>query len=222
MGGTPRAPTIPHTVHDEFRVQVKAQTPGQVLDALKAVQVTDDAHNELPRLAITHEGDHVYLYADSAEAAAHAREVVAQALAEHHLAAEVSVLRWHPVEERWEDASAPLPTTDAERTAEHARLEQTETEESEQLGEPEWEVRITLPTHHDARAFATRLRAEGIPVKQLWRHLLVGANDEDDAAALAARLRAEAPEGSELTTEGSGLEYWRMLHPYAYLGGIGN
>ncbi len=209
-------------MHDEFRVQVRAHAPAEVLDALKAVQVADDAHHELPRLAITHEGDHVYLYADSAEAAAHAREVVARALAEHHLAAEVSVLRWHPVEERWEDASAPLPATDAERTAEHARLEEQETEESLQAGHPEWEVRITLPTHHDARAFAERLRVEGIPVKQLWRHLLVGANDEDDAAALAARLRAEAPEGSELTAEGSGLEYWRMLHPYAYLGGLGN
>lgn len=209
-------------MHDEFRVQVRAHAPAEVLDALKAVQVTDDAHHELPRLAITHEGEHVYLYADSAEAAAHAREVVAQALAEHHLDAAVSVLRWHPVEERWEDASAPLPATDAERTAEHARLEETETEESEQLGEPEWEVYVTLPTHHDARAFAERLRSEGIPTKQLWHHLLVGANDEDDAAALAARLRTEAPAGSQVHAQGSGLEYWRMLHPYAYLGGIGN
>ena len=131
-------------------------------------------------------------------------------------------MRWHPLEERWEDASAPLPATEAERSAEHARLEELETEESQQAGHAEWEVRITLPTHHDARAFAERLRSEGIPVKQLWRHMLVGANDEDDAAALAARLRTEAPAGSEITAEGNGLEYWRLLHPYSYLGGIAN
>lgn len=209
-------------MHDEFRVQVRAQAPGKVVDALKAIQVADDAHRELPRLAITHEGDHVFLYADSADAAEHAREIVAGAMAEHAIAGEVSVMRWHPLEERWEDASAPLPATDADRAAEHARLEELETDESQQAGHAEWEVRVTLPTHHDARSFAERLRGEGIPTKQLWRHLLVGASDEDDAAALAARLRTEAPAGSEITTEGNGLEYWQLLHPYAYLGGIAN
>ncbi|HXA53854.1 MAG TPA: hypothetical protein VNV37_03170, partial [Solirubrobacteraceae bacterium] len=209
-------------MHDEFRVQVKAQAPGELLDALKAVQVADDARREQQRLAITHEGEHIFMYADSAEAAEQAREVVAQAMAEHAIAGEVSVMRWHPLEERWEDAAAPLPATDAERAAEHGRLEEIETEESEQLGEPEWEVYVTLPTHHDARAFAARLRGEGIPTKQLWHHLLVGANDEDDAAALAGRLRAEAPAGSQIHAQGNGMEYWRMLHPYAYLGGIGN
>jgi hypothetical protein len=210
-------------MHDEFRVQVKAQAPREVLDALKALHATDDArHHELPRLAITHEGDHVFLYADSADAAAHAREAVQQAMTQHSIAGDVSVLRWHPLEERWEDASTPLPSTEPERATEHARLEALETDESLRAHHAEWEVRITLPTHHDARAFAERLRGEGIPVKQLWRHLLVGANDEDDAAALARRLRAEAPEGNEITAEGNGLEYWRLLHPYAYLGGIAN
>jgi len=209
-------------VHDEFRVQVRAQAPGKVIDALKAIQVADDARRELPRLAITHEGEHVFLYADSADAAAHAREVVEQAMAEHSIDGAVSVVRWHPLEERWEDASAPLPATEADRSAEHARLEELETDESQQAGHAEWEVRITLPTHHDARSFAERLRGEGIPTKQLWRHLLVGANDEDDAAALAERLRTEAPAGSEITAEGNGLEYWQLLHPYAYLGGIAN
>ncbi|MGA2164587.1 MAG: hypothetical protein ABSH36_08955 [Solirubrobacteraceae bacterium] len=209
-------------MHDEFRVQVRAQAPGEVLDALKSIQIADDAHRELPRLAITHEGEHVFLYADSAEAAEHAREVVTQAMSEHSIEGSVSVMRWHPLEERWEDASAPLPTTEADRSAEHARLEELETEESQQAGHAEWEVRITLPTHHDARSFAERLRSEGIPVKQLWRHILVGANDEDDAAALAARLRTEAPAGSEITAEGNGLEYWQLLHPYSYLGGIAN
>jgi hypothetical protein len=209
-------------VHDEFRVQVRAQAPGEVVDALKTIEIADDAHRELPRLAITHEGDHVFLYADSADAAEHAREVVVQAMAAHSITGEVRVTRWHPLEERWEDASAPLPATEADRAAEHARLEELETEESLQAGHAEWEVRITLPSHHDARSFAERLRSEGIPVKQLWRHLLVGANDEDDAAALATRLRAEAPAGSEITAEGSGLEYWQQLHPYAYLGGIAN
>ncbi len=205
-------------MHDEFRVQVKAQAPGELIHALKDLQ----DGGPTPRVAVTHEGDHVFLYADSLPAAEQAREVVRQALQEHGLAGEVSLTHWHPVEERWEDASVPLPATDAERAAEHTRLEQTETEESLQAGEPEWEVYVSLPTHHDARAFAERLRGEGIPTNQFWRHLLVGANDEDDAQALAERIRVEAPQGSEIHAQGNGLEYWRLLHPYAYLGGLAN
>jgi hypothetical protein len=209
-------------VHDEYRVQIESESPGEVLSALKAVQITGEAHRELPRLAITHEGHHVFMYADSANAAKHAREVAQQAMAEHGVAGEAAVMRWHQLEDRWEDASAPLPATPEARAAEHERLEELQNEESLQAHHAEWEVRVSLPTHHNARTFAERLRSEGIPVKQLWRHLLIGANDEDDAVALSRRVRAEAPEGSEITAEGNGLDYWQMLHPYAYLGGLGN
>lgn len=209
-------------MHDEYRVQIKSDSPGEVLSALQAVQITDEARRELPRLAITHEGHHVFMYADSAEAAEHARAVAQQAMADHGVAGEAAVLRWHPLEDRWEDASQPLPATPEQRAVEHQRLEELEDEESLNAHHAEWEVRVSLPTHHDARAFAARLRSEGIPVKQLWRHLLIGAVDEDQAAELARRVRAEAPEGSEVTPEANGLEYWARLHPYAFLGGLGN
>jgi hypothetical protein len=209
-------------VHDEFRVQAQTKSPGALIHALKDLGSDAQDGRSSPRLAVTHEGEHVFLYADSLQAAEQAREVVRHALREGGIAGEVLLSHWHPVEERWEDASVPLPATDADRAAEHARLEQTETEESLRQREPEWEVYVTVPTHHDARAFAERLREEGIPVNQRWRHLLVGANDEDDAQALAARIRVEAPQGSEIHAQGNGREYWRMLHPYAYLGGLGN
>jgi hypothetical protein len=209
-------------MHDEFRVQVELREPSRLLDALKAMEVEGDVHRRMPRVAVTHEGDHVFLYADSLPAAEQARDTVQGTMAREGIEGRIHLWRWHPLEERWEDAAAPLPATEAERAAEHARLEALETEESRQAHHAEWEVRVTLPTHHDARAFATRLRGEGVPVKQLWRHLLIGAADEDDAAALAARLRAEAPAGSEVLAQGNGLEYWQLMHPYAYLGGIAN
>lgn len=209
-------------MHDEFRVDVEATEPSRLLDALKQVERDGVDAQPLPRLAITHSGDHVFLYADSQQAAALARAAAQTAMTSAGLAGAPSVKRWHPLEESWEDAAKPLPSDDAQRAAEHARLEQEETAESEQAGYPEWEVRVTLPSYRDARTFAERLRGEGIPVNQRWRHLLLGANDEDDAAALAARLQTEAPAGTEIHTEGSGLPYWQMLHPFAYLGGIGN
>ncbi|HEY3828857.1 MAG TPA: hypothetical protein VGL57_06645 [Solirubrobacteraceae bacterium] len=207
---------------DEFRVRAHVPDANRLYKALEAIEHRPDAHGELPRVAVTHDRDDVFLYVDSLQDAERVRVVVQEAMDREGLTGELGVLRWHPLEERWEDAAESLPANESERAAEHARLEQEETEESEHAGIAEWEVRITLPNHHDARAFAERLRAEGIPVNQRWRHLLVGANDEDDAAALAARLRAEAPAGSEVHTEGNGLPYWQMLHPYAYLGGIAN
>jgi hypothetical protein len=207
---------------DEFRVRAHTPEARRLYAALEAIEHHHDAHGPLPRITVTHDHDDVFLYADSASAAARTHDLVQETITRESIEGEVTVARWHHEEERWEDPSAPLPSTPAEHAAEHARLEAAETAESQQAGIPEWEVRIAVPTHADARAFAARLRAEGIPVNQRWRHLLVGAADEDDAAALAERLRGEAPAGSEIVAQGSGLPYWQMLHPYSYLGGLGN
>ncbi len=204
---------------DEFRVRAHTPEAGRLY---AAIEHGGEAHGRLPRAAVTHDRDDVFLYTDSHDNAQSIRAAVGEIAAREQLHVELQVARWHPLEEHWEDAERPLPHDEAQRAAEHARLEEDESEESAQAGYPEWEVRITLPTHQDARAFAERLRSEGIPVGQHWRHLLVGANDEDDAAALAERLRGEAPAGSEIHTEGNGLPYWQMLHPFAYLGGIAN
>jgi hypothetical protein len=207
---------------EEFRVRAHTPEAARLYAAVEAIEHGHDAQGPLPRTAVTHDRDDVFLYTDSLPSAERVRAVVEETVAREQLHAELQVARWHPLEEHWEDAAQPLPSSEEQRAVEHARLEEDETEESARAGYPEWEVRITLPTHHDAQAFAERLRAEGIPVGQHWRHLLVGANDEDDAAALAERLRGEAPAGSEIHAEGNGLPYWQMLHPFAYLGGIAN
>ncbi len=209
-------------VQDEFRVRAHTRDASRLYAAIEAIEHGDDAHGRLPRAAVSHDRDDVFLYTDSHDNAQRIRAVVQEVAAGEQIEAEVRAARWHPLEERWEDAEAPLPATETERAAEHERLESDETAESAHAGYPEWEVRITLPTRDEAHAFAARLRSEGIPVAQHWRHLLVGANDEDDAAALAERLRGEAPQDSEIHTEGNGLPYWQMLHPFAYLGGIAN
>jgi hypothetical protein len=215
-------------VHDEFRIKVEVprERAHELLAALEAVErgsavsVPSPAH-----VAVSHEDGHVFLYADSSEDAARARAAVEAIFTEKHIDGTVSSWRWHPEEDRWEDASLALPSTAAEHAAEHTRLEELETEESDQAGYSEWEVRITLPTHHDARAFAERLAAEGIPVQRHWRHLTLGAEDEDEARALAERLRAEAPQGSSLDVEGAAWPMWVAVNeparPFAIFGGLG-
>jgi hypothetical protein len=209
-------------MHDEFRLRAHVQRPKDLLKALKGLALDEQAHRDLGRLAVTHDHDDVFLYADSRPAAERAREVVQGAMAQHGIEGQLEVSRWHPVEERWEDVSAPLPQSDVDAAAERARRDATEDAESLAGGVPQWEVRITLSSHHDARAFAERLRGEGIPVTQRWRHLFVGANDEDEAAAMAERLRTEAPAGSEVVADGNGLLYWQEMHPLAAFGGIAN
>jgi hypothetical protein len=209
-------------MHDEFRLRVQAQKPKELLKALKDVDLDAGAQRDLGRLAVTHEEGHVFLYAESLPAAERARAVVEQALAAADLEGQISLWRWHPVEERWEDASVALPAGEAAEAAERARRDAQEDAESLAGGYPQWEVRVSLPTHHDARAFAERLESEGIPVRRRWRHLFVGANDEDEASALAERLRSEAPVGSEIVADGNGMLYWRDLHPLAAFGGIAN
>lgn len=214
-------------MHDEFRIEVKLprERAHELLSALEAVEHDSSAGVPAPaRVAVSHEDGHVFLYTDSGEQAVRTRLVVERILAEKHVDAQLSSWRWHPEEDRWEDASLPLPSSDAEHAAEHARLEELESQDSEHDGYPEWEVRVTLPTHHDARAFAKRLAAEGIPVQRHWRHLTLGAEDEDDAHALAERLRSEAPQGSTLDVEGAAWPMWVALNqparPFSIFGGL--
>jgi hypothetical protein len=214
-------------MHDEFRIRVELprEQTHELLRALETVERNGGAGTASPKhVAVSHEGGHVFLYVDSTEDATRACAAVEAVLSEKQLEGKLSSWRWHPEEDRWEDASLPLPSTPAEHAAEHEHLEQEETEGSERAGYPEWEVRISLPTHHDAREFAERLAGEGIPVQRHWRHLVLGTEDEDEARALAERLRVEAPEGSTLDVEGAAWQAWVTLHnparPFAIFGGL--
>jgi cell division septation protein DedD len=214
-------------VHDEFRieVQVPPDRAHTLLNELRSLERRTLADVPAPKhVAVSHEHGHLFLYADSQEDTAAAKAALVTILAKLQIGVTPTARRWHPEEERWEDISAPLPSTPAEHASEHERLEQLETEESEQAGRAEWEVRVTLPTHHDAREFAERLQSEGYLLRRHWRHLQLGARDEDDANALAARLRAEAPQGSEIEVEGDAADAWAEVtapaRPFSIFGGL--
>lgn len=222
-----RGPLASTPVHDEFRIDVEVPDgqARELLHALGSLQRGALAGGSAPKhVAVSHQEGHVFMYADSAEDATRACVALESVLAEHRFEAKPRSCRWHPDEERWEDATAPLPSTPEQHAAEHERLEQLEAEESEQLGHAEWEVRVTLPSHHDAREFAERLQSEGYPLRRHWRHLQLGARDEDDANALAARLRAEAPQGSEIEVEGDAADAWAEItaptRPFSIFGGF--
>lgn len=211
-------------MHDEFRVHaaLPKDRVKHLVRALQAIEPGGEISEELGRVAVTHDDGDVFIYADSEAAARRAQSEIEQAMAREGISGQVQVSRWHPIEERWEDVGAPLPSTPEERQAEHERLEQAEVKESAEAGYPEWEVRVTLPNQRVAREFAEQLESEGIPVKRRWSFVMVGANDEDQAAALAERLNTEVPAGAKVEVEGTGQPYWDLLHPFAVFGGIAN
>ena len=52
---------------------------------------------------------------------------------------------------------------------------------------------------------AEKLRDEGLPVIRRWKFLVVGAANEDEAAALAERIRREAPPDATVRAQAAGL-----------------
>jgi hypothetical protein len=206
-------------VANDWRVTVtlhEASHAGQVMDSLREHEVEDDVRRRLGhRVAVSAEGSTVYLYAGTEDAAREADQVVRDLAAQQGLTADFALDRWHPIEEEWESADVAMPQTDAERQAEHERLEQEETRESLETGRPEWDVRVEMPSRHAAVQLAERLEAEGRPVIRRWTLLVLGANDEDDAIALAQTIKKEAPAEANVQIAQAG-----PLLPFAQYGPI--
>ncbi len=188
----------------------------------EAAQLLPPLHRheaDLPgRVAASSDERDVFVYADTrAVADAAQRELAA-------LAPDGAwrVSGWHHEEERWEDEDVALPSTPEEHAREHARLEAEDTQESQESGVAEWEVRVEFPSHHEARAFAEQEQAEGVSIARRWKYVLIGTADQDDANALADRLRLELPPDAVLHVEpGEGLA-WELLprNPFAVFGGL--
>jgi len=203
-------------VAEDWRVTGSLDAEG---DAVALLQRLHRHEADLPgRVAVSHDEGDVFVYADARDAAEGVQRELAS-LAPH---VDWRVSRWHHEEERWEDADVPLPSTAEEHAREHQRLEAQETEESRESGDAEWEVRVELPTHHEARAFAEKEEAEGRAIARRWKYVLIGLADQDDANALAERLGAELPPDAVLHVEpGEGLS-WELMprNPFAIFGGL--
>jgi hypothetical protein len=206
---------------EDWRVRVAMEGEGHMPwspDRLASRELAGDVGDELgDRVAVSRDGGELFLYADSEAAARAAEQVVRADLDEHGWKATVELTRWHDDADRWEPADAPLPTTDAERAAEHEELIQSEDQETAAAGEATWEARVELPDRGAARELTERLEAEGLRPVRRWRYVFVGAADEDAANAMAERLRGEAPAGSEVTAEAT-FQSIERNNPFAIFG----
>jgi hypothetical protein len=212
---------------DDWRLRVRMRDQGrgrQLAESMEAAALEHELAGALPdRVVVSHDEDDVFCYTDTRDQAEQAREVVARQATEHGWTIETELARWHPVAEEWEDPDKPLPASAEEVSAERAELVQREREESREQGYPDFEVRVQCRSRADAIELAGGLRAEGIPCLRRWHYVLVGATDEDTAAALASRIRQESPPGAVVSTEGSGPAAYavRPGNPFAVFGGLG-
>lgn len=214
-------------MNDEWRLQIEIEDDAHATalgEHLAARELEHDLSNAFEdRVIVSRDGTRLFLYAGSREQVEAVGKLVDKVAAENGWKIESRLRRWHPEAEDWETPDEPLPQSEDSVEDEHEALVASERGRSERTGEPEYEVRVDLPSHGEAVKFAERLEAEGLPAVRRWKYLVVGATDEDSAKELAERLREEAPEGSEVTAEGSGQVAYaeRPPNPFAIFGGLG-
>lgn len=193
---------------DDWRVTITVSGEagaGQAQPSLSLRQAEEDIRGQVGRGIAVGAGDgQVFLYAGTEAAARDAGRVACDVLAGHGIAAGSVVHRWHPLEEQWEDPGVPMPQTKAEREAEHQRLVDAETAESQAAGTAQWDVRVELGSHRQAVALARELESEGQAVVRRWKFLLVGVSNEDEARELAGQIRQQAPPGTAVLVEQAG------------------
>lgn len=186
-----------------LRIELEDEEHGpRVLERLGVVRSdADELAQELhsSRLAVTQDGDTVFVYAGTSLELERARALIERELhdLDVHTRA-VAVEHWLAAEERWDD-EAPGPDYDEQLLA---------------AGFAPWEVRVRCADHHAAHELADRLESEGYGVVRRWRIVIAGCATREQASDLARRLHGEVEPGGDLV--------WESLrgHPFAVIGPV--
>jgi hypothetical protein len=172
---------------------------GEDLRTEEARKLADELQGR--RLAVSRDGNELFVYASSQPEAERARGIIEAELAEEGVETRTSAVeRWLHDEERWSN-EAPQETWE---------------EEERDRGYAPWEVRIERETHSEAQKLAEELDSQGYDVVRRWRYLIVGAASEEEARELARRLQGEAELGGEVVWEES-----LPQGPFAIFRGVG-
>jgi hypothetical protein len=100
---------------DEYRLEVDIHESvhGKLSERLRSLDLDDEVAARLgDRVIVTRDGEHLYVYTQTADAAAEAATVVAAVLADEGLEADIRRRRWNPEERFWQDADEPLARAD--------------------------------------------------------------------------------------------------------------
>jgi hypothetical protein len=171
---------------DDWRVRVLLPTRSPAEEDLRWTAALRTLSGRISSdVEVSQTGMGVFLYLASAQAAVQAEQMARRVLAEHDVAASVQRDQWNPISKSWTS---------------HEKLMSAERRKSATTGRAAWLVRVG-PTHHDLKALARRLEADGFSVARRWRYLFAGANCEDDAHALAGQIRGYGSVGTRIRAQ---------------------
>jgi hypothetical protein len=162
----------------------------------------EELANELRahRLAVSRDGDTVFVYASTGMQAEQASRIVERELADEGMTPNRFVTeRWLHEEERWDDEP-----------------EQPDVEEDMlERGYAPWEVRVEFDSREEAEQLADQLRSEGFDVSRTFTYVVAGTANREQAVELAKRVHGRVEPGGELVYEVA------PSNPFAVFGGLG-
>jgi hypothetical protein len=191
---------------DDWRIRIELpdeEGAAGLLDKLglrrgDAEELADELREH--RLAVSRDGDTIFVYASTGMQAEQASRVVEQELEAEALSPTRFVTeRWLREEERWDDEP---DTGDVE-------------EDLLRRGYAPWEVRVECDSLGEADKLADELRAEGYDVSRTFTFVIAGTADREQAVELAKRVHGQVEPGGELVYE------VQPANPFAVFGGLG-
>jgi hypothetical protein len=152
------------------------------------------------RLAVSQDGDTVFVYAASGMQAEQASRIVEEELRESEWEPKRYVIEhWLDDEDRWDD-DPQTPDTEAEMLS---------------RGYAPWEVRVECDSLAAADELAEQLRSERYGVSHTFNYVIAGTRTREEAVELAQRVHGEVEPGGELVYE------VQPENPFAVFGGLG-
>jgi hypothetical protein len=152
------------------------------------------------RLAVSRDGDTIFVYTASAMQAEQASQVIEQELQDAGLTPERLVTEhWLAEEERWDDDPEQPPIE----------------EDLVRRGYAPWEVRVECETLGEARKLEEELESEGYGVSRTFTYVIAGTKTREQAVELARRVHGAVEPGGELVYE------VQPSNPFAVFGGLG-
>lgn len=191
---------------DDWRIRIELpdeEGAAGLLDKLglrrgDAEELADELREH--RLAVSRDGDTVFVYASTGMQAEQASRVIEKELDDESLTPTRFVTeRWLHEEERWDDEP---DTGDVE-------------EDLLRRGYAPWEVRVECDSLAEADKLAEQLRSEGFDVSRTFTYVIAGAADREQAGELAKRVHGHVEPGGELVYE------VQPSNPFAVFGGLG-
>jgi hypothetical protein len=192
--------------HDDWRIRIELPDEKEARGFLERLGLGRSDAEELAdelraqRLAVSRDGDTVFVYAATGMQAEQASRVVESELDDEGLTPTRFVTeRWLRDEERWDDEPG-------QRDVEEDLVDR---------GYAPWEVRIDAAGLREAHELAEDLRAEGYDVSRTFTYVIAGTETRAQAVALARRVHGQVEPGGELVYE------VQPQNPFAVFGGLG-